>query len=83
MSIKRWIAGLGAVLLVEIVVALVLSFIAMEENCNNGVPRWQCSESLKDLLGSALIVIPLLYVTLFVIVAMRNSVARHEGGTSD
>jgi hypothetical protein len=80
MNVKRWIAGLGAVLLVELAIAFLLTLIAMEENCNNGIPRWQCSESFKDLLDAALIAIPVFYVLLFVGAGMRAWVERRESG---
>jgi ABC-type arginine transport system permease subunit len=79
MGAKRWLTALGVVLLVEVVVALVLSLIAMEENCNNGIARWQCSESLQDLFVAILIGLPLFYVLALVVFGMRAWVERNGG----
>jgi hypothetical protein len=75
---KRWLAGLGVVVLLDSVIALVVSFMALAENCDNGNPRWQCSDSLNELLVAALIAVPAFYVTLIVVVAMRAWVERRE-----
>ena len=71
MNAKRWLAALGAVLLIDIGIGLVLLMMSLEENCNNGIARWQCSESLKDLLGATLIAISALYVTALVVCLLR------------
>ena len=81
MSTGRWIAVLAATALAEITVAAVLFRIQLEENCGNGIPRWQCSQSLEDTLVIALLGLPSVFVLLLVIAALRGWVQRRSGGT--
>lgn len=80
MNAKRWIA-LAAAVIVEIIIAGVVFRMWLEENCNNSIPRWQCNESLENLLVGALIAIPALYLTLLVVAAVRAWVERRESST--
>ena len=79
MSVKRWIAGLVAVLLVESGIGLALIYMAMEENCNNGNDRWSCSGSVQSLLDGALLGIPMVFLIVLAVVLMRAWVERREG----
>jgi hypothetical protein len=79
MNPKLWPAaliGLIFVLFIDGVLAFVLSLMAMAENCTTS-PRWQCSETVSDLLRAGLIAVPALYVTLLV----RAWASRRASGT--
>jgi hypothetical protein len=45
--------------------------MALEENCDNGIARWQCSDSLNDWLVAALIALPGIYFTVILVAGMR------------
>jgi hypothetical protein len=79
MTARWWIGGLVVVLLVELVLAFLWFGFGMAENCNNGIPRWECSESLEEAVDVLLIAVPATYFTVFVIVALRASVQRRSG----
>ena len=58
---KRFAFGVAVLFLVvvEIGIAFFLSVMALEENCGNGIDRWQCNEALEGPLKVALVLIPL------------------------
>jgi TRAP-type C4-dicarboxylate transport system permease large subunit len=76
MNAKLWVAGFVAVLLIDGLLAFVLSLMVMAEDCATN-DRWQCSESVRDLLRAGLIAVPALYVTVFV----RAWISQRESGT--
>jgi len=79
MNAKLWpgaLIGLAFVLVIEGLLAFVLSFMVMAENCSTS-DRWQCSETVRDVIRAGLIAVPALYVTFFV----RAWASRRANGT--
>jgi hypothetical protein len=70
-------AGGVAVLFIEALMALVLSWIVKAENCGSG-NGWACDETVRNVLRAGLIVVPALYATLYVVAARRERSARGQ-----
>jgi hypothetical protein len=47
--------------------ALFVAFVVManEENCNNGISRWACSDSLQTVVSVSLVIVPLAAVVIY------------------
>jgi heme A synthase len=60
----RWVAGILAVLTIEVVIGMGIVIIGLEENCNNGIARWQCDEGTQDALVALFFVVPVLALGL-------------------
>ena len=60
----RWVAGILAVLVIEVVLGMGILIINLAENCNNGIARWQCDEGTKDALVALFFIVPVLALGL-------------------
>jgi hypothetical protein len=63
-------AGARGVLLLALGLGELALFVALlvtsgEENCDNGVARWACSDSLQTVVSVALVVVPLAAVAVY------------------
>jgi hypothetical protein len=76
MNTKRWTVALAIVLVVDVGIGVVLLRMGLEDNCNNGISRWQCSNALGDLLRVAAITITGIYVISLLVAIARARLDR-------